>query len=265
MSLEQRVQAALAAHPEDKKLRLLASGYQDAWKACASERTAANLKALETWEGKLQGYLDGLPEATGQEARHLPDPLRNYNQVRQYIIQLGYGCSASQPKRDEERGLLRRRKGQGFTKAEVRRYALSKYGPVVRDGQALDAPATPLEQDKSLAEELMREKIRNQRIAADKAELAMQKERGTLVPAADQAIMLATFGAVLESELKNIIRQIAPKLIKTVQGDPSRKQQAVRMCFEAVDTALRRAAETEEYRVKFESLGGAEQTEAVNQ
>jgi hypothetical protein len=192
------------------------------------------------------------------EPRELPDPLRNYNQVRQYIIQLGYGCSASQPKRDEERGLLRRRKGHGFSKAEVRRYALAKYGPVIRDGQALDAPVSPLEQDQSLAEELLREKIRNQRAAADKAELAMEKERGNLVPAADLAITLASFAAVVENELKTSLRTQAGKMIALVEGNTQRRAVLTRQLMDAVDGGLRHAAEIEEYRVQFESLGGAE-------
>lgn len=193
------------------------------------------------------------------EPRELPDPLRNYNQVRQYVLELGYGCSASQPKRDEERGLLRRRKGHGFTKAEVRRYALAKYGPVIRDGQALDAPVSPLEQDQSLAEELLREKIRNQRAAADKAELAMQKELGNLVPAADLAITLASFAAVVEHELKSQMRSKSAKLLALVQGDVARKAAFVREMTDLVDAALRHAAEIEEYQVQFESLGGARQ------
>lgn len=190
------------------------------------------------------------------EIRELPDPLRNYNQVRRYIIELGYGCSASQPKRDEERGLLRRRKGHGFSKAEVRRYALAKYGPPVREGQSLDATATPLEQDQSLAEELLREKIRNQRAAADKAELAMAKERGTLVPAADLAVTLASFAAVIENELKTALRTQAGKLIALVEGNAQRRAVLTRQLMDAVDGGLRHAAEIEEYRVQFESLGG---------
>lgn len=184
----------------------------------------------------------------------LPDPLRNYNQVRQYIVQLGYGCSASQPKRDEERGLLRRRRDHGFSHAEVRRYALAKYGPVTRDAAAGDAPVSPLEQDQSLAEELMREKIRNQRAAADKAELAMQRELGNLVPAADQAITLASFAAVVENELKNSLRTQAGKLIALVEGNAQRRAVLARALMDAVDGGLRHAAEIEEYRVQFESL-----------
>ena len=191
------------------------------------------------------------------ESRELPDPLRNYNQVRQYIVQLGYGCSASQPKRDEECGLLRRRKGHGFTKAEVRRYALAKYGPVIRDGHALDAPVAPLEQDQSLAEELLREKIRNQRAAADKAELAMEKERGNLVPAADLAITLASFAAVVENELKTALRTQVGKMIALVEGNTQRRAVLTRQLMDAVDGGLRHAAEIEEYRVQFESLGSA--------
>lgn len=183
----------------------------------------------------------------------LPDPLRNYNQVRQYIIQLGYGCSASQPKRDEERGLLRRRRDHGFSHAEVRRYALAKYGPVTSAAPG-DAPVAPLDQDKSLAEELMREKIRNQRAAADKAELAMEKERGNLVPAADQAITLASFAAVVENELKNSLRAQAGKLITMVEGNAQRRAVLARALMDAVDGGLRHAAEIEEYRVQFESL-----------
>lgn len=190
------------------------------------------------------------------EVRELPDPLRNYNQVRQYILELGYGCSASQPKRDEERGLLRRRKGHGFSKAEVRRYALAKYGPVIREGQPLDAPVTPLEQDQSLAEELLREKIQNQRLDREKKELALERERGNLVPAADLAITLASFAAVVEHELKSQMRSKSAKLLALVQGDAARKAAFVREMTDLVDAALRHAAEIEEYRVQFESLGG---------
>lgn len=193
------------------------------------------------------------------EIRELPDPLRNYNQVRQYILELGYGCSASQPKRDEERGLLRRRKGHGFSKAEVRRYALAKYGPVIREGQPLDTPVTPLEQDQSLAEELLREKIQNQRLDREKKELALERERGNLVPAADLAITLASFAAVVEHELKSQMRSKSAKLLALVQGDAARKAAFVREMTDLVDAALRHAAEIEEYRVQFESLGGATQ------
>lgn len=256
MTLETRVQSALSAHPDDKRLRLLASGYQDAWKACVAERSGANLKALKTWESELSEYLDGLPDAPGQEPRELPDPLRNYNQVRRYMIELGYSCSASQPERAEERGELKRRKGRGFTKAEVRRYALAKYGQPIREGQSLDAPVVPADQDQSLAEELLREKIGNQRLDREKKELALERERGNLVPAADLAITLASFGAVVENELKNHLRALAKKVVTACGGDAARKSIVARMMTDCVDQALRHAAEIEEYRVQFESLGG---------
>lgn len=55
----------------------------------------------------------------------LPDPLKNPYQVWLYLLQLGYSCSKSQPKRDiETMKLLPIAEGGGFSKDAVRRYAI---------------------------------------------------------------------------------------------------------------------------------------------
>lgn len=95
-------------------------------------------------------------------------------------------------------------------------------------------------------------------VQAVKAELALERERGTLVPAADQAITLASFAAVVEHELKSQMRTGASRLLALVQGDSQRRAAFTRELTDMVDAALRHAAEIEEYRVQFESLGAAE-------
>ena len=260
MSLEQRVQTALAAHPEDKKLRLLASGYRDAWNACSTERTAANLKGLETWESKLSAYLDDLPDAPGQEARTLPDPLQNLHQVWQYLRELGYSCSKAQPARDVERKKLVALRAGGFSKASVRRYAMTcKLKRLSGPEGPEEGAALPQLDDIGAGAEKAQQQARLARLQADKIELALERERGSLVPAADLAITLASFAAVVEHELKSQMRSKSAKLLALVQGDAARKAAFVREMTDLVDAALRHAAEIEEYRVQFESLGGASQ------
>ena len=258
VSLEQRVQTALAAHQEDKKLRLLASGYRDAWNACSAERTSANLKGLETWESKLSTYLDDLPDAPGQEAKALPDPLMKPYHVWLYLRELGYSVSKEQPKRDINAKKLVPQKSGGFSKASVRRYALTcKLKRLDGSAEAAEPPAPPMDEIGAGAEKAQQQ-ARLARLQADKIELALERERGNLVPAADLAITLASFGAVVEHELKSQMRSKSAKLLALVQGDATRKAAFVREMTDLVDAALRHAAEIEEYRVQFEGLGGGQ-------
>ena len=193
----------------------------------------------------------------------LPDPLVNCRQVWLYLRQLGYSCSASQPARAVKENKLSARKGGGFSQAEVRRYAVThklKKLPSVEspvDGKPVlpdvDAGQNGAADKKALAAARLME------AQAEKAELALAKEKGLLVPAADMAITLASFGAVVESELKNSLRQSAPKLIGAVNGDQGRVAQLRRMLLDAVDAGLRHAASVDEYKVHFEELGGSQQ------
>lgn len=55
----------------------------------------------------------------------LPDPLKHPYQVWQYLRQLGYSCSKSQPRRDIKSSKLSPiARGCGFSKESVRRYAV---------------------------------------------------------------------------------------------------------------------------------------------
>jgi len=56
---------------------------------------------------------------------NLPDPLKHPYQVWQYLRQLGYSCSKSQPRRDIKSSKLSPiARGGGFSKESVRRYAI---------------------------------------------------------------------------------------------------------------------------------------------
>lgn len=56
---------------------------------------------------------------------NLPDPLKHPYQVWQYLRQLGYSCSKSQPRRDIKSSKLSPiARGGGFSKESVRRYAV---------------------------------------------------------------------------------------------------------------------------------------------
>jgi len=104
--------------------------------------------------------------------------------------------------------------------------------------------------------EKVAQQARLARLQADKIELALEREKGNLVPAADLAITLASFAAVVENELKTSLRTQAGKIIALVEGNAQRRAVLTRQLMDAVDGGLRHAAEIEEYRVSFESLGG---------
>jgi hypothetical protein len=262
MTMEDRVKAALAAHPADKRLHLLASGYSDAWKACVQARTASNLRELETWEAKLAGCLDALDQtkAEASSPRELPDPLQNLHQVWQYLQSLGYSVSKAQPKRDLDAKKLIPLKSGGFSQASVRRYALAcklkRTDPAPGSPDTAAPSALPLD-DVGAGAEKIAQQARLARLQADKIELALERDKGNLVPAADLAITLASFAAVVEHELKNTLRTQAGKLIALVEGNAQRKAVLSRALVDAVDGGLRHAASIEEYRVQFESLGDA--------
>jgi hypothetical protein len=56
---------------------------------------------------------------------NLPDPLKHPYRVWQYLRQLGYSCSKSQPRRDIKSSKLSPiARGGGFSKESVRRYAV---------------------------------------------------------------------------------------------------------------------------------------------
>lgn len=256
MTLESRITAALSAHPGDKKLRLLASGFQDAWKACVAERTAANLKALETWETKLGAYLDALPAPSSPAP--WPDILENETQVHSYLVAQGWAVARKSVYNHVKTCKLSKRQGGGFDRKVVDAYARAVLKRGIADATPTDSkPAIPQEDAPSSAQEA---KALNQArliaAQADKAELTLAKEKALLVPAADMAITLASFGAVVESELKNSLRQQSPKMIAAVNGDQGRVAQLRRMLLDAVDAGLRHAASVDEYKVHFEALGG---------
>lgn len=192
----------------------------------------------------------------------LPDPLENCHQVYKYLVELGYQCGTHLPARAVKQNKLSPRKGGGFSKASVRQFAVTHKlrRPVSVESPVDDRPAIPVETDAESgpAAEKAFQQARHIRIQADKAELALQRDLGTLVPAADQAITLASFAAVIEHELKSQLRTRSSKLLALVQGDAGRKSVFVRELTDMVDAALRNAAEIEEYRVRFESLGAAE-------
>lgn len=192
----------------------------------------------------------------------LPDPLESYHQVYKYLVELGYKCSTNLPARAVKQNKLSPRQGGGFSKASVRRFAQThklRRTPAV-DTPSDDRPALPVacDMDDGPAAERARQQARLARIQADKMELALERDRGNLVPAADQAITLASFAAVVEHEIKAQMRSKAAKLLAVVHGDSARKPTFVRELTDMVDAALRHAAEIEEYRVQFESLGREE-------
>jgi hypothetical protein len=194
----------------------------------------------------------------GASVADLPDPLQNLHQVWLYLQGLGYSVSKAQPRRDVERQKLAPLKAGGFSQASVRRYALTcklKRNPGAMPDTT--APELPPVDDIGAGAEKVAQQARLARLQADKIELALEREKGNLVPAADLAITLASFAAVVEHEIKSQMRSKSTKLLAVVQGDASRKAAFVRELTDMVDSALRHAAEIEEYRVQFESLGSA--------
>ena len=192
----------------------------------------------------------------------LPDPLVNCHQVFKYLVELGYQCSPHIADRAVKQNKLSPRKGGGFSKASVRQFAVTHKlkRPVSIDSPVDDRPAVPVDQDtaEGPAAEKAAQQARHIRIQADRAQLAYDRDLGNLVPAADQAITLASFAAVIDHELKSQLRGRATKLLALVNGDSSRKAAFTRELTDMVDAALTHAAEIEEYRVRFESLGAAE-------
>lgn len=193
-------------------------------------------------------------------SNELPDPLKNPHQVWLYLRQLGYSCSKSQPTRDINTfKLAPLPKGGGFSKEAVRRYAIScklRRKTYVAENDAVSIPDHTENLDSEAGREKVAQQARLARLQADKIELALEREKGNLVPAADLAITLASFAAVVEHELKNSLRTQAGKIIALVGGNAQRKAVLSRVLMDAVDGGLRHAASIEEYRVQFESLGG---------
>ena len=196
---------------------------------------------------------------TGVGVADLPDPLQNLHQVWLYLQELGYSVSKAQPRRDVEKRKLVALKAGGFSQASVRRYALTcklKRNPgAVTDTSTSELP--PVD-DIGAGAEKVAQQARLARLQADKIELALERDKGNLVPAADLAITLASFAAVVENELKTSLRTQAGKIIALVEGNTQRRAVLTRQLMDAVDGGLRHAAEIEEYRVQFESLGGGQ-------
>jgi signal transduction histidine kinase len=194
------------------------------------------------------------------EAKTLPDPLMKPYHVWLYLKELGYSVSLEQPKRDIKAQKLIPLKSGGFSQASVRRYAmackLKRSDPAPGSPDTAAPSGLPLD-DVGAGAEKIAQQARLARLQADKIELALERDKGNLVPAADLAITLASFAAVVEHELKNSLRTKAGKLIALVEGDAKRKATLVRELTDLVDAGLRHAASIEEYRVQFESLGDA--------
>lgn len=104
MNLEARVKAALAAHPDDKDLKLLAAGWSEARQRFAADRSPANRrdwKAMETDLAKLLDALDAPPSPAAPdadpnsgpvcpEASGWPNPLPNRRQAAQFLKAMGF-------------------------------------------------------------------------------------------------------------------------------------------------------------------------------
>lgn len=235
MSLEQRVHDSLALHPGDKKLKLLASGYQDAWNACSRERSAANLKGLETWEGKLLDYLDALPTAPGQGPRELPDPLQNLHQVWQYLRELGYSCSKAQPARAVRENKLSARKGGGFTQAEVRRYASThklKRLPSA-DSPADDRPVLPgLEGAEATTGAAARKALSAARLMdanAELKEIEVRKARAEYVDILVVDREQTELCHAIRMHLSPMVRSTAERVLDLVGGERATAAQVVEL------------------------------------
>jgi hypothetical protein len=106
MTLETRVKAALATHPDDKDLKLLAAGWSEARQRYASGRNSANRREWKSLQDDLVKVLDALEAESAalsalkppaeqdgpicHEAAGWPNPLPNRRQAAQFLKAMGF-------------------------------------------------------------------------------------------------------------------------------------------------------------------------------
>jgi hypothetical protein len=221
VSFEQRVQQALEDNPDNNKLKLLASGYQDAWRACLAAKTPANLKALESWESRLSELLVSLDPG--------PSSLPDVKAVLAYL-QESRKIKSAKLYKDIKAGYLRRQKDGSFKLSHVNRYAETL--------DALDISPRASEDMSDLAKKKQEEgliKIREQRIS-----IVFDREvkQGKYVLRDEIALELAGRAMALSVGLRSALQVAAPELIQAAGGDKNRADDLMREIEKHLDEAL---------------------------
>lgn len=234
MTILDRVKAALAAHPDNQDLKLLAAGWNEARNRYAADKSAANLKGWQQAESALSGMLDGLPDPqpSTPSPADLPDPLLNPHQVWLYLRSLGYKCSASQPSRAIKENKLSPRKGGGFSQSEVRRYAVThklKRLPSA-ESPADDKPALKVDgQETGAADRKALSAARLMDANAELKEIEVRKARAEYVDILVVDREQAELCQAIRMHLSPMVRSTAERVLDLVGGDRATAAQIIEL------------------------------------
>lgn len=150
---------------------------------------------------------------------------KNANQVFQYLKGEGYQVSYNKIRADMDRGLLRPRKGKGFTLAAVHQYArtLPREG---NDTPGMDAPVDRSE-GASAAVKKLEAQSEELRIRIERQQLQLQREMGEVIPVEQVERELAARARVFRYSLENWIHGVVSKIASMAGADEQRAQKMI--------------------------------------
>lgn len=226
MTLEERVKAALPIHPDNNDLRLLASGWSEARRRYAEDKSAANRKEWKALEKDLVQILDALP---APQVQPWPDVLENVEQVYRYLLDCGYRVRSKQTLHNHVRAykLVCRQDGR-FDRRTVDSYATK-----VR----LERSDIPPERAKKLATEVEQIDLRplidvKRDIAEEDLKKARLNNKAALGAVVDILLVdreQQELCQAVRMHLSPMIRATAEQILSMLGGDPDAARQMIAM------------------------------------
>lgn len=228
MTLEERIRAAMATHPDDNELRLVVGAYTKAFTEYKDGgRDKADYNHLIKVKKDLKAVLDSLPAP--EVSQSWPDVLENVNQVHQYLTDQGYKVRSRQTIYNHVRkyALIKRQDGR-FDRATVDAYARAVNLEREQDltpAQAARPAIRPPEagEDKTLIE-LKREKEAE---LVTKARLDNKEKMAALVDILIVEREQQELCQAVRMHLSPLVRSTAERVLSLIGGDPSTAREVI--------------------------------------
>lgn len=241
MDREELIRAMSEAESTD--LAVLKQAAQNAKQAYLKNSTKANLESWKAAERAAEDYMAG--KAEEQQGRDAASDARaaqaaakrrvfeNPKQAVDYLKAAGWQVSYNTLRKAVAKGLVKPRKGGGFSQWVLDQYGAACLKRRLDQGQAADAPE---DKDPGLGEQKMAEEIALKQIVRQRETLKLARDRGALIPRElyekDLAARLALFSNSLEAWFSRVAGEVAAllgadleaaaRIIGLVGGDPAR-------------------------------------------
>lgn len=251
MTLKERIQAAMAANPDDNQLEILVTGLSEAVKALKAAPSPKRAKAAQDLEALLAQYLDKLDGVGSPWPTHFENP----NQVFDYLKQAHPARKVSRQTVNNHWGTVRLPVDASGVCLRRTADSYAEKRPL-RPGSPVETAAPPTTGEATaLADDFMMERIRLVREQRIKEARKNDKEAGKLIPKSVHVPAIIAAIHVVERNVRTRIKKASRAAVDACGGDAARRQALVVVLNSAVDDALRVVKDTEQFQVMFAEWG----------